>query len=81
MCSTEPTMFQKCLWIFSLFFCASLSEILAIEGYLAQYGNSSLALWYLTHSLQLAWRGQSFFGQGQFGAKSDMTKTYRAMGI
>jgi len=28
----------------------------------------------LTHSWQLLWRGQSFFGQGQLGAKADIIK-------
>jgi hypothetical protein len=68
ICSTAPTWFQKRFCIFSLFLRASASEREVNLGYLAQYGNSFFALWWSTHSWQLLWHGQSFFGQGQLGA-------------
>ena len=42
-------------------------------SYLAQNGNSSFALWWSTHSWQLLWYLQSFFGQGQLGADIRIT--------
>jgi hypothetical protein len=49
--------------------------------YLAQNGNSSFALWWFTHSWQLLWCGQSFFGQGQLGADIEIANHARFVKI
>jgi hypothetical protein len=50
------------------------------SGYLAQYGHSPFSLWCRTHASQSPWRGQSFFGQGQFGAVTGIDEHLTALG-